>query len=276
MLGDVPTGFDHALFVVLAVLFPIRASTFGYRRLRLASPGQLPQVRLSVYRQAIALQWGLVAAVVALWLIQRRSWRDLGLVPHLTPGLIGVTLGLAVIVALIVRQRRAALASDEALDDVRRRMAHLERMLPADPTELTWFMRLAVTAGICEELLYRGYLLWYLTHWMGLVQAGAVSAILFGIGHAYQGVRGAVTTGLVGAFLAAVYALSGSIYPPMLVHALMDVHAGQMTYAATRRARERERESAWEDEGGATTAPVETPADPTPAPPVPPPPLVLA
>ena len=234
-------------------------------------------MRLSVYRQAIALQWGLAAAAVALWVVRGRSWADLGLVPRVTPGLVGVTLGLALIVVVVVRQRRAAMADDEALDEVRRRMGHLERMLPATPNELSWFMRLAVTAGICEELLYRGYLLWYLTHWMGLVQAGAISALLFGIGHAYQGLRGAITTGLVGAFMVGVYALSGSLYPAMVIHALMDVHAGQLTYAAIRRARERERESAWESEGGATPE-SGPPSDDAwdPPPPVPPPPLVLA
>jgi membrane protease YdiL (CAAX protease family) len=250
-----PNGIDHALVMVLAVLFPIRASTFGYRRLRLAAQADLPRVRLSVYRQAILLQWVLSLAVVLLWIAQRRPWSALGLIPHLTPGLIGVLAGLAVIVVVVVRQRRAALASDEALEDVRRRMRHLERMLPGELGELRWFYRLSVTAGVCEELLYRGYMIWYLSHWLGLVQAIGVSSLVFGVGHSYQGIRGVIVTGLVGVFLATVYALSGSLIAPMLIHALMDAHSGQIAFVAFRREREM-RETAGESPGDEVALPL--------------------
>jgi membrane protease YdiL (CAAX protease family) len=229
--------------VVLAVLFPIRAGTFGYRRLRQASPADLPRVRLSVYRQAIVLQWSLSAVIVAVWAARHRAWSALGLRLVLTPGLIGAAIGFAVIVVLIVRQRRAALADDDTLEAVAKRMRHIERMLPASEEDLGWFYRLSITAGICEELLYRGYMIWYLSHWLGLIPAIAVAAALFGIGHAYQGVKGILTTGLVGAFLGGVFAITGSLYLPMLMHALMDAHSGHLSFVALRRQRERAMES---------------------------------
>jgi uncharacterized protein len=236
---SVPIWIDHALFVVLAVLFPIRAGTFGYRRLRQASPADLPRVRLSVYRQAIVLQWTLSAIVLAVWAAERRPWSALGLRLVLTPGLIGATIGFAVIVTLIIRQRRAALTDDDALADVAKRMRHIERMLPATELDLSWFFRLSITAGVCEELLYRGYMIWYLSHWLGLIPAIAVAAVLFGVGHAYQGLKGIVTTGLVGAFLGGVFAITGSLYLPMIMHALMDAHSGHLSFVALRRQRER-------------------------------------
>ena len=230
-----PNALDHALFVVLAVLFPLRAGTFGFRRIRLASPEERPRVRLSVYRQAIILQWALAIAALGLWIANAREWAGLGLVPRFGWGLGGVLVGMIAMGFAVWRQRRQALGDDEALARLRARMSRLELMLPHSREELALFFKLSITAGICEELLYRGYLIWYLSHWLPIYPAAALSSLLFGIGHIYQGWRGVVTTGLVGAFLAAVYILTGSLFSGMVMHALMDAHSGQLMCAAYER-----------------------------------------
>ena len=77
-----PTWFDHAFVVVLAVLFPLRAATFGFKRLRQATLAQRPSVRLSVYRQALILQWGLLGTLIVLWIATGRAWAELGIQPQ--------------------------------------------------------------------------------------------------------------------------------------------------------------------------------------------------
>lgn len=236
-LSQVPTTLDHLLFVVLAVLFPVRAGLFGFRRIQLASPGERPRVRRSVYRQAIAIQWTLVLAALVIWVAFQRVWdeRGIGLVPRFGWGLAGVTVGMIAAGLAVVRQRRQALGDDEALAHLRERMVKLEPMLPHTREELTLFLKLSVTAGICEEVLYRGYVIWYLSHWFPIWPAAALASVVFGVGHAYQGLRGVITTGFVGAFLAAVYILTGSLYAGMIMHALMDAHSGHLLQRAYER-----------------------------------------
>ncbi len=237
--ADAVIWLDYVMLVLLAALFPIWAASFGYRRLRRATPEDLPRVRLQLYRRAIGIQWTLVAIVIALWIARGRSWLDLGLVPRLTGGLIGVLVGMAVIVALVWRQRRMVLGDDGALEGVRNQLKNLELMMPASRHELTWFYRLSLTAGICEEVLYRGYLLWALGE-LGLppLWALGVAAVMFGIGHSYQGWRGIILTTAVGAFLGMIYGVTSSLFAPMAFHALMDVHSGHLGYAAFARGRE--------------------------------------
>jgi membrane protease YdiL (CAAX protease family) len=230
--AGVPSAPDHLFAVVLAVLFPIRAALFGYRRLTMAEAQDVPRVRMWLYRQGIAIQWSLTAAAVALWVWQGRPWALLGVVPRLTWGLLGVAVGFAVVIPIVLVQRRKALDDDDALLKLRQRMRHIERMMPRSGEELRWFRRLAVTAGICEELLYRGYLVWYLTTWMAVVPAVLVASAVFGIGHLYQGPRGVALTAGVGVFMSAVYLLTGSLFAPMAIHAMMDLHAGHMGHAA--------------------------------------------
>jgi membrane protease YdiL (CAAX protease family) len=229
------TAYDHALFVVLAVLFPLRASTFGFRRLVRSDPDERPRVRRAVYRHAILLQWTLTLAAFAIWWVRRREWWEIGLVPRLNWGLLGVVAGAIVAGFAVLRQRRQALTDDEALARLRQRMQKLEVMLPHTRDELSRFIWLSITAGICEELLYRGYLIWYLQHWFALIPAAALAALVFGVGHVYQGWRGILTTGFVGAFLAAVYLVTGSLYTGMVLHALMDAHSGHLMQAAYER-----------------------------------------
>lgn len=231
---------DHVLFAALVVLGPLWASSFGYRRLLRAAPGRLPAVRLSVYRGAMAIQWSLVAVLAALWVVGRRPASGLGLVPHPTWGLAGVLVGSAIVIVMVWRQRTQVLRDDEALDGVRAQLRHVEPMLPHDRRELRHFYGLSLTAGVCEELLYRGFMIWYLTHFLALIPAAAVTSVIFGIGHSYQGPRGIALTGLVGAFFAAVYLISGTLYPAMLLHVLMDVHSGHLAFRALTRAAERD------------------------------------
>jgi membrane protease YdiL (CAAX protease family) len=85
-----------------------------------------------------------------------------------------------------------------------------------------------VTAGVCEEILFRGYLMAFLLPLGGLGVAVFVSSFLFGLAHAYQGVRGTVTSGVLGALMAGMYVLTGSLLAPILVHAMVDWVSGQI------------------------------------------------
>jgi membrane protease YdiL (CAAX protease family) len=53
-----------------------------------------------------------------------------------------------------------------------------------------------------------------------------LAAAIFGLGHAYQGPKGILKTGLVGLVLGGLFALTGSLWAPMLVHVVMDLLAG--------------------------------------------------
>ena len=251
-----PFWADHALFVALALLFPLRAAWFGYRRLVQAPEPEVPRVRMSLYRQAIVLQWSLTAVTLLVWAWRGRAWAALGVVPRATPAALALAALAVAAIVLVAFQRRRTLSSATALAHVRDQLGHVERMLPRRPAELRRFYALAVTAGACEELLYRGYLFWYLEQWIGLVPAVVVATAIFGFGHLYQGRRGVLTTALVGLVLGVIYLVSGSLYLGMLLHALADAHSGQLAYVAFGA-------DASAVEAGASAAPLGPPPEPS-------------
>jgi membrane protease YdiL (CAAX protease family) len=89
--------------------------------------------------------------------------------------------------------------------------------------ELTLWTALSVTAGICEETIFRGYLQ---RQFMALTKSAPdgilLSAATFGAAHAYQGLRMVILIGLYGAMFGILACWRGSVHPGMIAHAWQD------------------------------------------------------
>jgi membrane protease YdiL (CAAX protease family) len=109
-------------------------------------------------------------------------------------------------------------------------------MSPHTRSELGWFVAVSLTAGFCEEFIFRGYLIWVFQPAFGLWGAAALSLVAFGLSHAYQGAKGILSTGLVGALFTAVVLISGSLLPAIALHALVDAGQGLIAWLVLRRA----------------------------------------
>jgi membrane protease YdiL (CAAX protease family) len=99
-------------------------------------------------------------------------------------------------------------------------------LLPGTPVERCHFAAISIGAGITEELLFRGFLIWYLGFYfprLNSLELIAISSILFGVCHLYQGVLGVIGTGVIGAVFASLYLSTGSLLLPATVHALVDM-----------------------------------------------------
>ncbi len=100
-------------------------------------------------------------------------------------------------------------------------------LLPDGPLEIALWIVLCVTAGICEEAIFRGYLQRQFLAFTGSAPAAiALSAIVFGAGHIYQGYRGAVLIACYGAMFGILAHWRRSVRPGMLAHAWQDTLSG--------------------------------------------------
>ncbi|TVP75255.1 MAG: CPBP family intramembrane metalloprotease [Gemmatimonadales bacterium] len=101
------------------------------------------------------------------------------------------------------------------------------QLLPRTRREKGLFGVLSLAAGFGEEMAYRGYVLAVLLllvdqPWLALL----VSSVSFGVLHAYQGSVGIVRTGLMGIVLGVPVLATGSLWPSMAAHAMVDLFAG--------------------------------------------------
>ncbi len=99
-------------------------------------------------------------------------------------------------------------------------------MLPRNRQELRLGALLSINAGVVEELLFRLALPALIFGATGSAIAAVVaSVLLFGAMHVYQGVAGIVGTTIGGAVFMLLYAVTGTIVVPILVHALFDLRS---------------------------------------------------
>jgi len=99
----------------------------------------------------------------------------------------------------------------------------LNLMLPQSPLEKFLWILVSLTAGICEEAIYRGYLQRQFTALSKNVATGILlSAACFGAVHAYQGWRMVVQIALLGVFLGVLAHWRKSTRPGMVSHTIQD------------------------------------------------------
>jgi membrane protease YdiL (CAAX protease family) len=97
-------------------------------------------------------------------------------------------------------------------------------ILPQGHIELALWVALSISAGICEEAVYRGYFLRQFTALTRSAPAGIVLAgVLFGAAHSYLGLSQAIQIAFLGTMSGILAVWRRSVRPGMIAHALQDI-----------------------------------------------------
>jgi len=206
-----PLGWYHLL--IFGVLVPLAAMRSGRR---LVGPGRPLPNRVRHFRSVAIM---LVFFGLLSWLTAREH--VLSLFPARWPPLVGciaaAILYAAAVILMRPRWRKAVMK--------RSRTVYL--FMPSTPGERSWWLIVAVLAGISEEITWRGVQTALLASvFSSELPAVALAAVTFGIAHAAQGWKsGAVIVVFALGFHGLVW-LSGSLYAPMAVHVAYDITAG--------------------------------------------------
>jgi membrane protease YdiL (CAAX protease family) len=185
------------------------------------------QPRKRCYGWTLVSEWLLTIAVIALLMRHGLALSDVGEAlgrPMITLAFVGAGLILVAILAAYNRKRFAQL-SPERLS----KMLHgsIGILVPRSGAERAMWVLVAATAGFCEELLYRGWLWRFFGDLTGhLWIAVVLSAVVFGLAHAYQGRAGIISTGILGLLFSVPVLLSNSLIPTQVMHAGIDLMNG--------------------------------------------------
>ena len=193
---------------------------------RAAASGAIVQTpRLVLYRTAVLTSWLLaLLGGAVLWWDQSLAPADVGLT-GLSAGHFLIASAVTLIALLLVALgmsgvQRLAGASESP---------QLIHMIPRNGNERSFFVALALTAGITEEFVFRGIAITTLsgTTWFtgayGPWAAALLVSLAFGLGHGYQEFWGVVRASLLGFGLAVPFLLTGSLLPGIVAHTLVDL-----------------------------------------------------
>jgi uncharacterized protein len=104
-------------------------------------------------------------------------------------------------------------------------------LLPRGLLEVVLWIVLSASAGFCEEIVYRGYLQRQLRAFSGSrTLAVAGQALVFGVGHAYQGWKNVVVIVVLGALYGLLVLWRKNLRSSMIAHAWSDIWGGYVKF----------------------------------------------
>ncbi len=161
-----------------------------------------------------------------IWLaIRRRGMRLRELIGGSWPSLWAVLRDLGIAVVYLIAAN-LVLSSIGFLLKVTRNPG-VRNIFPSGPTEIVLYLMLALTAGICEEILFRGYLQRQFAALTRSTAAGMVlQGLAFGAAHGYQGMKYMFIIAVYGCLFAILAYWRRSLRPGMTAHFLQDAIVG--------------------------------------------------
>ncbi len=109
----------------------------------------------------------------------------------------------------------------------------VSKLAPSTPFELVLWFCMSLTAGVCEEFLFRGYMQQQFSVWTRRAWAGVLcSALLFGAAHSYEGIAGMMLITAYGALFGVLARVRHSLRAGAMAHTWHDALSGFVLFIA--------------------------------------------
>ena len=216
---------DIAMLAIIVIGLPLEALlTLKKGRAELAS-GK-PDVRVKHYTQTITLLWGISIPILVIWATSNRDWGMLGFQLETGPWAMA-GWGLALLIALFFISQYAMISRSESMREQLRsglsKNQIMSNFMPHTDAERRVFNLMGISAGIAEEIVFRGFLIWAFSNFLPIWAAAGLALAVFTALHMYQGASQLPAVFMLGALVTLVYLLSGSLWPAILLHIFVDL-----------------------------------------------------
>ena len=226
---------DIVLFIIVMLVTGILYPVMGYRQSKKRDTKSGDNDKTEWYLSSIVSSWIPTIVILAATILNGHSLKDLGFTLKLPgePGylfyialaLSAIYLGYNIYVILLFRFNK-----QERIKHLDKIPSEYKFLLPSNRKERVMWRLLAITAGVTEEFIYRGYLffaLFLIFPEISPVWVILISSLLFSIGHIYQG-KDVWKPATAGLFLSAVYYITGTIYIVIILHIIQDLVVGEL------------------------------------------------
>jgi membrane protease YdiL (CAAX protease family) len=172
------------------------------------------------------------AVVMVVWLIFKRPIQELGLTqPSNFPSWWWMVIFFVLIyLADTFTTLSTKKGIDKSIDNWKKRTP----FLPTKKNELPEYLLMCFSAGVFEEIVYRGYLInycWYLfegNYYQELISV-FLPAFVFSIAHFYQGGKAVIKIFILAVVFGYLFTFSGSLLIVMILHFLLNAVGGLLT-----------------------------------------------
>jgi membrane protease YdiL (CAAX protease family) len=225
-----PNWADHIFAFIFCVLLPFSAIKQGLKNNSIVKYNST-QKRTMYFSTCLSL-FIMAAAIVSVWLLFRRPLSEMGLSLHIEGGLWIWTL-----IAFVIIYAVDTFHSIASPKNIAASLRDWEKRTPFMPTkikELRVYLLLCLSAGIFEEVIYRGYMVTYFGYLFRdsdyrQILSVFLPALFFSISHFYHGLKNIIKIFVLSLLFGYIYIQSGSLVIVMLLHFIVNVIGGLLT-----------------------------------------------
>ena len=226
------------LVIIFALLYEPIIGYFDFKKFKV-DVRENQNARLKFYKSSILGLWIPTVFILLLVIFTELTLKDIGLsVPNINTNTLGpfVTYSVFAVAFLYLFGILYYSIGYQFSDKIRTKLAQAKQkewdnvsfseILPITNKEKKIWNYVSLTAGITEEIIYRGFLIFALAYlfpdfsiWLIII----FSSLLFGLAHTYQGfATGVLKITVFGVIFSILYIGIGSIFPLIVFHFLID------------------------------------------------------
>jgi len=231
-MNEIELGvFDHILLFLLGIVLPALA-VFQTQEELSELEFDTPMKKQVYYGNGI-FQWICVFFIVLVWWGYSRPFADLGFqVGNWTSP---AWILLIIFCSLYLLDVWWELRNEKKIAETKIKWGKEIPILPTNFEEFKHFLFVAFSAGVCEEIIFRGFFIQYflainqdneLGNWLAVI----IPACLFAFGHLYQGEKAVIKILGMAILFGWIFILTKSLLLLMLIHFLVDVLGGYLAY----------------------------------------------
>jgi len=225
-----PSIADHVVMVIMGIILPVFAITQAQPEMEEEEFDT--QGKVDLYYSNGLTMWVLTLIISFVWFFSGRPLYEIGFeFPQFNGSLwVILTIGFMAIYGLDAWNE---VRTEEKREATKEHFKENVPFLPTSNLELQHFAILSLTAGFCEEVIFRGYFIQYFlsftgTSPLGLFIAIALPGVIFALSHLYQGWKAVAKIMVLAIVFGYIFMETQSIWIVVILHFLVDFIGGYM------------------------------------------------
>lgn len=213
----------NMLAFLIAIIYPIYI--FATHQKVNANIIQNEKYRLLDYKQTLLIFWGLTLLIFLNFFVYKQP--DLNF--NLKLSIINTGLIILILVLTYLQYKTSNITPKDS-NSVKEKLKGIYHYLPKTRNELIWFSLLSISAGICEEIIFRLFFFEFLKEHTTLIITFIVTNLIFAITHIGTGKRNLISSFFLGVLFSVLYYFTDNIWIAVLLHSLINLNAGLLGF----------------------------------------------
>jgi len=217
---------SHILVLIIGLIYPAYF-LFTYKKTnnQIKNDGNY---RLVNYKHTIFIFWLLT------WLVIGNAFIDKSIPLNLYPtfNTTGIVLAALILIFIGLQIITSKVSTMDKAESIIEKMKDNYQYLPKSKREFIWFNLLSLSAGICEEIIFRLFMFSYLLENTNLIIAFILTNVIFALTHIGSGKQNILGAFILGLLFTAIYYFTSNIWLSVILHSAIDISAGVLGYFA--------------------------------------------